>query len=115
VATCQRGAVHASKDSAQRIGRDQGLPDERLTAIAAAPGGAFIGTLGGLAWSSDQGGPVKTWGPTDGIPDPRSAGLFLSGDELWVGTEAGLARFLIDSNRLAQAPAARAPAKRAKR
>lgn len=102
VATCQRGAVHIDGKRAKRIGKRQGLPDERLTAIAAHPAGAFLGTLNGLVFApAGDNGRLRTWNVADGIPDPRSASLLLEGDVLWLATEAGLARFCLSGKELA--------------
>lgn len=96
VATCQRGAAHVRGAQVRRFGKKEGLPDERLTAVAAGKHGAFLGTLYGVAWVDANKDRVRTFGPDDGIPDPRSASLLLEGQNLWVGTEAGLARFRIE-------------------
>ncbi len=95
VALCQRGAVHVSGKKSKRFGKAQGLPDERLTAIAATGQGAFLGTLNGIAWASATTGSVRAFGLQHGIPDPRSASLMLEADSLWVGTEAGLGEFKV--------------------
>jgi ligand-binding sensor domain-containing protein len=96
VATCQRGAAHVRGAQVRRFGKEEGLPDERLTAVAAGKHGAFLGTLYGVAWVGANKDRVRIFGPDDGIPDPRSASLLREGQNLWVGTEAGLARFRIE-------------------
>jgi hypothetical protein len=106
VVTCQRGAAHVHGHRVRRFGKPEGLPDERLTAVAAGKRGAFLGTLQGVAWvpSNCEDGwetpgadcdRAQSFSIQDGIPDPRSAMLFREGRRLWVGTEAGLARFRI--------------------
>lgn len=95
VATCQRGAAHVRGARVRRFGKPEGLPDERLTAVAAGGRGAFLGTLYGVAWAGEDGDGVRSFGLADGIPDPRSASLLKDGRDLWVGTEAGLARFRV--------------------
>ena len=103
VGTCQRGVVYVNGPSAIRFGKQNGLPDERITAVAANSQGAFVATLNGLAFTPPNNrGQVQTWHLSDGLPDPRSAGLLLEKDMLWVATEAGLARFGVISQALAQ-------------
>jgi ligand-binding sensor domain-containing protein len=95
VATCQRGAAHVRGGEVRRFGRPEGLPDERLTAVAAGKHGAFLGTLNGVAWVGAGEDRAQTFGLQAGIPDPRSAALLREGRSLWVGTEAGLAVFRV--------------------
>jgi len=95
VATCQRGAAHVRGHRVRRFGKPEGLPDERLTAVAASKHGAFLGTLQGVAWVSADRDRAQGFGLQSGIPDPRSASLLREGRSLWVGTEAGLARFRV--------------------
>jgi len=95
VATCQRGAAHVKGGEVRRFGRPEGLPDERLTAVAAGKNGAFLGTLYGVAWVAAGKDRAQTFGLQAGIPDPRSAALMREGGSLWVGTEAGLAHFRV--------------------
>ena len=98
VATCQRGAAHVRGHRVRRYGKEEGLPDERLTAVAAGKHGAFLGTLYGVAWVGKNGDRVRSFGLGAGIPDPRSAALMREGQSLWIGTEAGLAVFRVASN-----------------
>jgi ligand-binding sensor domain-containing protein len=95
VATCQRGAAHVSGHRVRRIGKPEGLLDERLTAVAAGKHGAFLGTLQGVAWVGADDDRAHSFGLKQGIPDPRSAALFRERKSLWVGTEAGLAVFRV--------------------
>jgi len=95
VATCQQGVAHL--DGLQRtwIDRHRGLADNRVIAVAADTRGAFVGTLGGLSWVSADHATVRGFGLERGLPDPRAAGLYRDGDDLWLATEAGLARFAV--------------------
>lgn len=88
-ATCQSGAAAIDpQGKARRYGVADGLPDRRMTTIAATADGAWLGTLNGLARVC--GDAVVAYGVADGLPDPRSAALFVEGDGVWLGTEAGL-------------------------
>jgi len=93
VATCQRGVAHVVAGASRIIDETRGLPDNMVTAVAADIRGAFIGTLWGLAWAAADSDTVLAWGLDHGVPDPRSASLFRDGNDLWLGTEAGLAHF----------------------
>lgn len=100
VATCQQGAVHVKRISrpgdrtrVRRFGTREGLPDMRLTSVAANRHGAFLGTLNGLAWADADGTRAVGFGLSAGLPDPRSSALMLRRSLLWIGTEAGLACF----------------------
>ena len=42
VATCQRGAAHVRGGEVRRLGKPEGLPDERLTAVSAGKHGASV-------------------------------------------------------------------------
>ena len=95
VGTCQRGVSRLHKDGRQFIDKSNLLPDNMVVAIAADQRGAFIGTLGGLTFAASQGISGKSYGWDTGIPDPRSSALLLAEDELWLGTEAGLAQYRI--------------------
>jgi ligand-binding sensor domain-containing protein len=95
VATCQRGVAHVAGGTSRIIDETRGLPDNMVTAVAADPHGAFIGTLWGLAWAAADSDTVRAWGVEHGVPDPRSAALFRDRTELWLGTEAGLAHFAL--------------------
>jgi|GEM_PF-1490986 len=95
VATCQQGAAYVKGGKVRRFGRPEGLPDERLTAVAAGRHGAFLGTLYGVAWVGDGQDSAQAFGLEAGIPDPRSAALMREDKNLWVGTEAGLAVFRV--------------------
>jgi ligand-binding sensor domain-containing protein len=95
VGTCQRGVSRLHKDGRQFIDKSNLLPDNMVEAIAADQRGAFIGTLGGLTFATSQGISGKSYGWDAGIPDPRSSALLLAEDELWLGTEAGLAQYRI--------------------
>lgn len=91
VGTCQEGAAAIGPDGqSRRVGLASGLPDRRVTAVAATADGAWVGTLGGVAQVTADG--VRAYGTADGLPDPRSSALFVDGDTVWLGTEGGLAR-----------------------
>ena len=93
VGTCQRGVAHVRGEDRRFINRRNLLPDDMVVALAADARGAFIGTLGGLTFASADGTTGRSYGWEAGLPDPRSSALHLDGDELWLGTEAGLARY----------------------
>jgi ligand-binding sensor domain-containing protein len=99
VGTCQHGVARLRGQSFRDrrfIDRRNLLPDDMVTALAADARGAFIGTLGGLAFAAAEGTAGRTFGWSAGIPDPRSAGLLLESGSLWLGTEAGLAQYRIE-------------------
>jgi hypothetical protein len=99
VGTCQHGVafIEAGQPSL-RVGAAQGLADDMVTAVSLQEGlqSAFVGTLGGL--SQVEGGKVvRSFGPEDGLADPRVASVARFGELLWVGTEAGLSRALLSA------------------
>jgi hypothetical protein len=87
-ASGQAGQLHT-----QFIDKRTLLPDNMVVALAADERGAFVGTLGGLTFVAAEGLNGKSFGWEAGLPDPRSAALLLATHELWLGTEAGLARY----------------------
>lgn len=93
VGTCQRGVVHVRGDRRQLFDRRNQLRDDMVVALAADARGAFVGTLAGLAYLSADGGAGRRFSWETGIPDPRSSALWLAGDQLWLGTESGLALY----------------------
>jgi ligand-binding sensor domain-containing protein len=93
VGTCQHGVVHLHGDRRQFFGRKNLLRDEMVVALAADARGAFVGTLGGLAFVASDGGLGRAFAWDAGIPDPRSSALLLADKQLWLGTEAGLAHY----------------------
>jgi ligand-binding sensor domain-containing protein len=93
VGTCQRGVARIKGQDRQVIDKKSLLPDDMVVALAADARGAFVGTLGGLTFVTPDGRTGRSYGWAAGLPDPRSASLLLTNDELWLGTEAGLARF----------------------
>jgi ligand-binding sensor domain-containing protein len=99
VGTCQHGVarVDLRNPSTHRrfIDTRTILADDMVTALAADERGAFIGTLGGLAFAAAKGESGRAYGWQIGLPDLRSSALLLAGDELWLGTESGLARFRV--------------------
>lgn len=93
VGTCQRGLARVQPLHTQFIDKRTLLPDNMVVALAADQRGAFVGTLGGLTFVAAEGGAGRSFGWEAGLPDPRSAALLLATNELWLGTEAGLARY----------------------
>ena len=93
VGTCQHGVAHLHGDRRQFFSRQNLLRDDMVVALAADSRGAFVGTLGGLAFVSSDGGLGRSFAWDAGIPDPRSSALLLTDNQLWFGTEAGLARY----------------------
>ncbi|MFO8073382.1 MAG: hypothetical protein R6V85_16070 [Polyangia bacterium] len=91
VGTCQRGVARVSDESGRGFGRAQGMPDERIIALAADEKGVFAATLGGPAWIGEN-GRVESYAELQGLPDPRGAALLLEEEDLWLGTEMGLVR-----------------------
>ena len=95
VGTCQRGVSRLQKGSRQFIDKSNLLADNMVVAIVADQRGAFIGTLAGLTFAASQGISGKSYGWDAGIPDPRSSALLRVENQLWLGTEAGLAQYRI--------------------
>jgi len=91
-----RGLVRVRTDAGENIAAWttlDGLPDDRVYAIAAVGDGAWVGTARGLAWVNDS----------SDLRNPRTRGigarllgntsiyaLQAIGDTLWIGTPAGL-------------------------
>lgn len=92
VGTCQSGVAYVAPEGRRWIQSKDGLPDNRVTAVVGNRDEAFIGTLGGLAWSDVQ-GHVSQYSIMDGIADLRSSALYRDGDRLWHATEAGMVEF----------------------
>ncbi len=67
-----------------------------------AAGRLWAGTEQGLALWDPKADRFRSWPPgpepTAGLPDPRITGITSHGDTLWVGTNAGPARFAIDAS-----------------
>ncbi len=93
VGTCQHGVAHIHGDRRQFFSRRNLLRDDMVVALAADARGAFVGTLGGLAFVRSDGASGRDFSWDAGIPDPRSSALLLTDTQLWLGTEAGLARY----------------------
>lgn len=91
VGTCQRGVARVRAEGGRNFGRAQGMPDERIIALAADEEGVFAATLGGPAWIGED-GRVESYAELRGLPDPRGAALLLEEEALWLGTEMGLVR-----------------------
>jgi len=64
-----------------------GLPTEDVRAVAEAPGGVWVGTLGGVAFVADTG---RSPTVTQTVPGTAALALAFARDTLWVGTAAGL-------------------------
>jgi ligand-binding sensor domain-containing protein len=91
VATCQSGVAKIAGEVSTFFRAGDGLPDERVIAVAAdASGLAYVATLGGLALI-DPSGAVTSFRLSQGLPDPRGSALLKVGRGLWMGTESGLA------------------------
>lgn len=73
------------------VGRDDGLPEPEVTAVAAGPEGrVWIGTSGGLA--RYEGAGVSVWRRENGLPSDSVTALALdTAETLWIGTASGLA------------------------
>jgi ligand-binding sensor domain-containing protein len=95
VGTCQHGVAHIHGDHRRFFSRQNLLLDDMVVALAADSRGAFVGTLGGLAFVRSDGEQGRSFGWDAGIPDPRSSALLLTDNQLWLGTEAGLARYQV--------------------
>ena len=76
-----------SGETRQLLAR-QGLPSEDVRALAAAPGGVWIGTSRGLAFVPDTG--VAPRAMISLVLDAAVLSLAAHQDTLWVGTAAGL-------------------------
>jgi ligand-binding sensor domain-containing protein len=99
VGTCQSGVARVGKDGSQFFDKSNLLPDNMVVVMVADQRGAFIGTLGGLAFAASRGFSGKSYGWETSIPDPRSSALLLTDSELWLGTEAGLAQYRLENSR----------------
>jgi ligand-binding sensor domain-containing protein len=93
VGTCQHGVAHIQGARRQFFSRQSLLLDDMVVALAADSRGAFVGTLGGLTFVRSDGGLGRSFTWDASIPDPRSSALLLTDKQLWLGTEAGLARY----------------------
>jgi ligand-binding sensor domain-containing protein len=92
-----------SAGSVAMIGTAEGLPSDRVVALAPAPNGAWVATAAGLARveRGDTAGRhagrtgdyrvTEVIDATDGLPDSYVQALAVDGDTLWVGTYRGLA------------------------
>jgi hypothetical protein len=69
------------------VGTGDGLPTEDVRAVAEAPGGVWVGTVGGLAFVTDTG---RTPAVVRTVPSGSVLSLAFARDTLWVGTAAGL-------------------------
>src|SRR5205085_1552388 len=70
-----------------------GLPSNQVFALAAAPSGVYVGTLGGLAVVSDTGRNVIVSARVRG---PAVLALASRDDDtVWAGTDAGVVGFLL--------------------
>ena len=56
------------------------------------PGGALVGTAGGLVWLDERGQVRAVWTASDGLPGTRIEMIAKVGDEIWVGADSGAAR-----------------------
>jgi ligand-binding sensor domain-containing protein len=64
-------------------------------------GGVLAGTGGGLVAIDAGDAPRATWTAVDGLPGTRIDALARLGDDVWIGTDGGVARARIASGRLA--------------
>ncbi|MDJ0764019.1 MAG: hypothetical protein QNJ97_13640 [Myxococcota bacterium] len=94
VATCQNGVAYIKNGSGFVIQKQDGLPDDRIIRVAAQKDGAFIGTLGGLAFISTD-GEVSNYAKAINTPDPRTSLVHSEGKRLWYGTESGLVVYTV--------------------
>jgi len=71
---------------------DDGLPDDKVFAVAVAEGTVWAGTERGLAALRDD--RVETWSTADGLPFDVVTALDVDArtGDLWIGTMGGLAR-----------------------
>lgn len=76
----------------QTLGRADGLPDDKVFAVAVADDTVWAGTEKGLAALRD--GRVETWSTADGLPFDVVTALDVDSQtgDLWIGTMGGLAR-----------------------
>jgi hypothetical protein len=71
---------------------------EARACLPLAGGGALIGTGGGLV-RVDAGGAVQgTWTAASGLPGTRIEAIAELGDQVWIGTDAGAARVVLDGD-----------------
>jgi diguanylate cyclase (GGDEF)-like protein len=93
-------------DQAQRIGRAEGLIDERIYDLAfPAPGRALIATAHGVAEWREGEGVLRIYTERDGLPANSIRALHSEADGLvWIGTASGLALLDGDGPRPAADP-----------
>ncbi len=88
-----RGLVRVQLDAAESTrawSTLDGLPDDRVYAIAATDSGAWAGTARGLVWISDSAS-TRTLGVSNALLAGTAVyALQLIGDTRWMGTSAGL-------------------------
>src|SRR5581483_9929338 len=86
-----RGLVRLALDDPSRARNwslGTGLPSDEALAIALTAGGAWVGTASGVAFVSDTGS-SRAASRIAALRSPVSA-LLLTGDTLWIGSDAGL-------------------------
>jgi len=70
--------------------------DEVRACLPMAGGDTLVGTGGGLVQVDADGLARHVWTASDGLPGTRVDALVADGDRVWVGTDAGIARFTGD-------------------
>ena len=97
------GLAEVGRDGRLRgvVGRYEGLPHERVVAVAADAGRTLVGTAGGAALL-ESGVVVQVWDAV--LPDAYVQAVALEGPRLWAGTWRGLVALGADGS-AAAAPA----------
>ena len=91
-----RGVVRARLDGAEEMvawTTLDGLPDDRVYAVAPRGEGAWVGTAQGLVWVSDSVDARNTRSRGIGVPAISGTPVYALqpiGDTLWIGSESGL-------------------------
>lgn len=86
----------------RRLGLADGLPDERVFAVAAEHGNVYFGTWAGIGQLVDSAGRLRVRRVAPAFAD-RALSLIAEGDTLWVGTLNGLFRWAPGEEDLRQA------------
>lgn len=88
-------------DGAETLTEEDGLEDQRVASIAFPEAGqALIATEHGVAAWDEEDGIVNVYTAEDGLPSNRTQALAVTGNQIWVGTELGVA--YINEGRIAQ-------------
>lgn len=94
IGTQQNGLFELSHGQLSHFAKDQGLPSENVTSLAADNhGGVWVGSHSGLSlWT---GGKFVSFTKVDGLPDDSVSGINVArSGTVWITTRVGMCRFL---------------------